>query len=125
MSSKEKLELQVPSCSIRNEDNVKLLEIHINNNLTFDYHIHQLCKKASKKLYALARIAKYMEINKQRMLKKLLHIHNFLNALGMLRSRKMEHRINNIHKRALKLVYQDLNDLTFEELLTKDKSVNV
>ena len=70
MSSKEKLELQVPSCSIRNEDSVKLLEIHINNNLTFDHHVRQICKKASKKLHALARIVKYMEINKRRMLKK-------------------------------------------------------
>ena len=37
----------------------------------------------------------------------------------------MEHRINNIHKRALKLVYHDSPDLTFQELLAKDKSVSV
>ena len=39
--------------------------------------------------------------------------------------RKMEHRINSIHKRALKLVYQDSPDLTFQELLAIDKSVSV
>ena len=38
--------------------------IHLNNNLNFHYHANQLCKKASKKLHALARIAKYMDINK-------------------------------------------------------------
>ena len=43
----------------------------------------------------------------------------------MFHSRKMEHRINNIHKRALKLVYQDSPDLTFQELLAKDNSVSV
>ena len=37
----------------------------------------------------------------------------------------MEHRINSIHKRALKLVYQDSPDLTYQELLAKDKSVSV
>ena len=37
----------------------------------------------------------------------------------------MEHRINSIHKRASKLVYQDSHDLTFHELLAKDKSVIV
>ena len=52
--SKENLEIQVSSCSIRNE----LLVIHINDNLNFDYHVNQLCKKASKKLRALAKIAK-------------------------------------------------------------------
>ena len=37
----------------------------------------------------------------------------------------MEHRINKIYKRALKLVYQDSYDLTFQDLLAKDKSVSV
>ena len=39
----------------------------------------------------------------------------------MFYSRKMDHRINNIHKRALKLVYQDSPDLTFQELLATEK----
>ena len=52
--SKKNLEIQVSSCSIRNE----LLVIHINDNLNFDYHVNQLCKKASKKLRALTKIAK-------------------------------------------------------------------
>ena len=37
----------------------------------------------------------------------------------------MEHRINNIHKRALTLVYKDSHELMFQELLAKDKSVSV
>ena len=37
----------------------------------------------------------------------------------------MEHRINSIHKRVLKLVFQDSPELTFQELLAKDKSVSV
>ena len=45
--------------------------------------------------------------------------------IWMFHSRKMEHRINSIHKRALKLVYQDSLDLTFQELLAKDKLVSV
>ena len=70
LSAKRNLEIKGSSYSIRNEDSVKLLGIHINNNLNFDYHVSQLCKKASRKLHALARIAKYMNINKQRMLMK-------------------------------------------------------
>ena len=70
IGSKENLEIQVSSCSLRNEDSVKHLEIHINNNLNFDYLFNQLCRKASKKLHSLARIAKYMSINKQMMLMK-------------------------------------------------------
>ena len=70
LSAKKNLEIKGSSYSIRNEDTVKLLGIHIDNNLNFDYHVSQLCKKASRKLHALARIAKYMNINKQRMLMK-------------------------------------------------------
>ena len=43
----------------------------------------------------------------------------------MFHNRKMEHKINSIHRRALKLVYQNSHDLTFQELLVKDKSVSV
>ena len=43
----------------------------------------------------------------------------------MFHSRKMEHRINSIHKRALKLVYKGSPDLKFQELLAKNKSVSV
>ena len=70
VSSKENLEIQASNCSIRNENGVKLLEIHINNNLNLDHHVNQLCKKTNKKLHALARIAKYIDINKQRMIMK-------------------------------------------------------
>ena len=37
----------------------------------------------------------------------------------------MENRINSIHKIALKLVYRDTHELTFQELLAKGKSANV
>ena len=43
----------------------------------------------------------------------------------MFHSRKMDHRINSIHKRALKLVYQYSQNLTVQELLAKDKSISV
>ena len=70
VSSKENLEIQVWSCSIRKQDSVKLLGIHINNNMNFDYHVNQICKKTIEKLHGLARIAKYMDINNWRMLMK-------------------------------------------------------
>ena len=77
VSSKENLEIQVSSCSIRNKNSVKLFGIHILSK----YHLSQLCKKASNKLHALARIAKYMDINKQRMLMKAFLSSHFLTAL--------------------------------------------
>ena len=104
VATKENLELEVSCCSIRIEDSVKLFGIHINNKLNFDYHVNQLCKKASKKLHALARIAKYMDTNKQRMLMKVFVSSEFSYCplTWMFHSRKMQHRINSIQKRTLK-----------------------
>ena len=51
VSTKKNLEIQFSSCSIKNEDSVKLLGICLNNDLNFDYHVNQVCKKASKKLH--------------------------------------------------------------------------
>ena len=68
-----------------------------------------------------------MDINKRRMLMKAFVSSQFSYCplIWIFHSRKMEHRINNIHQRALKLVCQDSLDLTFQELLVKDKSVSV
>ena len=41
-----------------------LLGITIDSNLTFENHINSICKKASQKLNALAKIAPYMNIQK-------------------------------------------------------------
>ena len=42
---------------ISNSKYEKLLGIHIDNKLTFEPHVRSLCKKASQKLNAFARIA--------------------------------------------------------------------
>ena len=55
-SSKLPVNIQISNIKITSESRVKLLCIYIDNRLNFDYHVSQLCKKASKKLHALARI---------------------------------------------------------------------
>ena len=52
------------------EDEQVLLGLKIDSNLTFENHINSLCKKASQKLNALARIAPYMNIQKRRTIMK-------------------------------------------------------
>ena len=54
--------------TIMSAEKVKLLAIHLNSRLNFDYHISQLCKKAGKKLPALTRVFKYMDISKRKLI---------------------------------------------------------
>ena len=46
----------------------RLLGIHIDYTLKFDNHVDTICKKAHRKLTALSRITKYMELTKRRIL---------------------------------------------------------
>ena len=95
--------------------------------MNFDCRVNQLCKKASKKLHALAKIGKYVVINKRRMLMKTLVSSQFFYCplICMFHIRKMEHSIKRIHKRALNIFHEDSHDHAFQELLAKDKSVSV
>ena len=61
-SSKVSVDIQISDIKVTSESRVKLLGIYIDNNLNFDYHVNQFCKKTSKKLHALARIFKIKKI---------------------------------------------------------------
>ena len=47
-SSKVPVDIQISNIKVTSECKVKLLGIHIDSRLNFDYHVSQLCKKASK-----------------------------------------------------------------------------
>ena len=115
-SSKVPVDIQISDIKVTSESRVKLLGIHIDNRLNFDYHVSQLCKKASKKLHALARIFKYVETSKRRILVNAFIISQFSYCplIWMFHSRKMEHSINRIHERALRLIYPSDSKLTFK-----------
>ena len=87
--------------------------------------VTSLCKKASQKLHTLARISHYMDLNKRRNLMKAFITSQFSYCplIWMSHSGNLNNKINRIHERALRLVYQ--NNLSFSELLDLDNSVTV
>ena len=104
----------------------KLLGINLDNNLTFKDHVSTLCKKAGQKVTALARLVKYMPFHKRRILLKTFIESQFSYCplIWMFCGRKLNRKINHIHERALRFVYDDYTS-TFESLLEKDKSVSI
>ena len=111
---------------IYNENSHKMLGIKIDNKLSFDEHITELCHKASQKLHALARIATYMQIKQRKQLMQAFISAQFgyCPLVWMFHSKKLNHKINNIHERALRIVYND-HTSSFNQLLTKDNSVTI
>ena len=109
---------------IENNTSEKLLGVTIDSELKFDIHVNNLCKKATQKLNALARISGYMDSSKKRTRVKAFINSHFSYLVWMFHSREINNKINRVHKRSLRLVYSDKTS-TFKELLDKDKSVSV
>ena len=104
-----------------------LLGITIDHELKFDYHVNYLCKKASLKLNALARIARFMNVSKKRIIiKSFIELQfGYCPLIWMLHSRGLNNKINRIHARALRITYNDKSSSSCSELLTKDRSVTI
>ena len=93
----ERRSLKINDSVITSNFSEKLLGVLIDSELTFHDNITRLCSKANQKLSALARVSKYMTLQKRCLL---------------------------IHKRALRTVYSD-HKTSFLELLKRDKSVTI
>ena len=120
------LSIDIEGKSIICEKTVKLLGIKIDNKLTFNEHISSIFKRASLKLHALARISLFMDKQKLRILLKAFIESQFSYCplIWMFHSRILNNRINNLHERALRLVYQDVAS-SFEQLLKRDNSFSI
>ena len=103
---------------INNSNEEKLLGIKIDNKLSFENYVSALCKKASQKLHALARIVNYMNLINRKFLMKAFVTSQFKYCplIWMFHSRELNHRINRLHERALRLVYQDNSLLVVDSL---------
>ena len=122
--SRECLWIRVGDEQIWESSSEKLLGITIDKNLTFDEYLTHVCKKASQKLSALARVSQILPFYKRRITMKAFVESQFSYCplVWMFCSRKMNRKMNFIQERALRLVYDDYNS-TFVDLLEKDRSL--
>ena len=70
VNSKEKVCTKIGPYNIESSEQQKLLGVLIDNKLTFDKHINNLCGKASQKLNALCRVSSFMSTNEKRLVMK-------------------------------------------------------
>ena len=115
--------LMIDGHTITGNKFVKLLGIKIDNNLDFNNHVSIIYKKASLKLHALARLSRFMNKDKLRLLMKAFVESqvSYCPLIWMFHNGTLNNKINRLHEQALQLVYNN-STLSFEELLTLDKS---
>lgn len=122
--SVEHLWIKVGDERIWESQEEKLLGMMVDKNLSFESHLNTLCKKVNQKVSALARIAGILPFQKRYILLKTFieSQFSFCPLVWMFCSCRLNNKINHIHERALRIVYQDYES-TFDDLLIKDKSL--
>ena len=102
----------------------KFLGIKIDNKLTFEEHVEGMCKKASQKVSAVARISSLMRFERRKRIVNLFITSHFsyYPLIWIFHNRRLNNRIDHIHESA----YQNYNS-SFKELLRKRQllSINV
>ena len=67
VSTNDNVKISIGNIHKENTRREKLLGIQFENKLSYDYRLSKICKKASRKLYALGRVTPYMNLSKQRL----------------------------------------------------------
>ena len=104
---------------------VVLLGITIDNLLIFNEYIDNLCRAANYKLHALRRIRKYLSLEKAKLLYNAFinSQFNYAPLVWMFYRKKQYLKIQKIHHKALKVVYN--SNKNYDELLRNNNEVSI
>ena len=126
-NSPEHLWIQVGEQIIWESREEILLGVTIDKGLKFNKHVENICNKASGKVTALTRLIKIVSKEKKKILMNAFIESQFSYCplIWMFcHSRRLNKRINHIHERGLRIVYEDYTS-SFAELLKINGSVSV
>ena len=109
VSTNDNVVIKIGNFRIENTKRERLLGIQFDNKLSFDYHLSEVFKKASRKLYALGRVTPYINLSKRKILMNAFFNSQFscCPLIWMCHSRIINKKINRLHKRCLRINYCD------------------
>ena len=123
VNKKDEVVLNLGETEIKNSDSEKLLGIKVDAKLNFNEHLNDIISKANRKVNILSRVVPYMSLSKKKIL-----MNSFFNSqfgycplIWMFHSRIMNNKINRLHERCMRLIYEDKTSSS-EELLEQEKS---
>ena len=118
--------VNVSGSLIEESNEEKLIGVTFDKKLNFKTHVTNLCKKASQKLHALARVSRYLEAPhlELTMTSFIMSHFSYCPLVWMFHDRKSNNKINKIHERVLRIIHRNSTS-NFEELLTKSNSVSI
>ena len=115
-----KLELTIDGTTIKSENVVKLLGIHIDDKLNFNHHLSLISKKAARQINALQRLCKFIDYEGKLSIYEAFVASNFVYCSVAYNSFTLGHdrKIEKLNERALRLVCNDYSN-TYNDLLVK------
>ena len=126
VDNNNKFNIKINEINIENNHQEKLLGVILDDQLNFESHMSNLCKKTSQKLNVLPRISSFMDLPKLWVIMK-AYINSkfcYCSLVWMIYSRSINNKINRVHERALRIVYKDKFS-SFENLPEEDKAVKI
>ena len=107
--------------TITSSNEEKLLGIFPDSKLNFESHIASLCRKAGQKINTLARLKNYFKSDQRNFLLNSVIKSQFTYCplIWMFTSHYLNNALNNIHERALRLIYND-HEKSFNSILTEN-----
>ena len=105
---------------------MKLLGVTIDSKLNCNGHIKTICQKTKNKVKAFSRIARNLDYQKASLLYNSFILTNFTCCplTWMLCGKTANEEVNQVHKRALRVLLNDF-DSTFEELLHRNEEATI
>ena len=102
-------EIMLNDSKITSSNEKKLLGIFLDSKLNFESYIGSLCRNAGQKINASARLKSYLTSDQRNLLLNSVLNCQFTYCLSiwMFTSHYLNNALNNIHDRALRLIYND------------------
>ena len=119
---RDEIKLSVNGSNITLSNHAKMLGVTFDDKLSFDVHVDNMCKKASRQISAISRISKYLSTD------CLIKMYNAFVRSNFLYCANVWHfgingnfwKIEKVNKRALRVVFNDYTS-SYPELLLKAK----
>ena len=111
---------------LENSKEEVVLDITIENKLTFDSHIKDVCGKAGKKFGTLLPVTNSLNSSQKKLIFSgmIRSMFRYCHLIWMFFWRKANNLINRIHERSIQIVSGD-NESNFENLLEKNKEITI
>ena len=117
----EELTICISDVDIKSKNSVKLLEITLDNKLSFENHINSICKSASCQLNALFRLKNFLGFKEMKIL--IYSNFNYCLLVWHFCNQKSSQKVENLQKRALQFLQNDYTSSCTDLLENLNKSI--